>query len=57
MAIVVMLLKDVALGAEIETRVRPVSARKQHGDLLWRDRATQGEGFRAVRAQESQRLR
>lgn len=57
MAIVAMLLEDVALGAEIETRVRLVSARKQHRDLLWRDRPTQGKGFRAVRAQETQWLR
>lgn len=50
MAIVVMLLEDVALGAKIETRGRLVSARKQHQGLLCLDRPMRGERFSAGRA-------
>lgn len=48
MAIIVMLLEDVALGAEVETRGEAVSAWKEYWGLLWHDRPTQGEGFGAV---------
>lgn len=48
MVIVVMLLEDVAFGAGVETRDRPVSAWKEHWGLLWHDGLTQGEGSGAV---------
>lgn len=48
MAVVVMLLEDVTLGAEVETRGEAVSARTEYWGLLWHDRPTQGEGFGAV---------
>ena len=47
-----MLLEDVASGTKIETERLVLG--NNTGAFLWRDRPTQGEGFRAVRALESQ---